>query len=84
VIKRTSLKVAGFPKDMPDHIDINVAELDFHHAYKVGDIKVDGLTFLDTKTSPIAVVVVPRAAKDAAAAAEAEAAATSEAEEKKD
>ncbi len=73
VRKKMSLKVAGFPKDMPDHIDINVSELDFHHAIKVGDLKIPGLTFLDTKSSPIAVVEVSRAAKmideEAAAAA---------------
>ena len=73
VRKKASLKVAGFPKDMPDHIDIDVSELDFHHAIKVGDINIAGLTFMDTKSSPIAVVEVPRAAKmiDEAAAAEA-------------
>src|SRR5690606_31532368 len=35
VPKRTSLKVTGFPKDMPDHIDIDISNLDFHHAIKV-------------------------------------------------
>ena len=37
--KRTILSVLGFPKDMPDHIDVDVSELDFHHAIKVGDMK---------------------------------------------
>ncbi|HYG19120.1 MAG TPA: 50S ribosomal protein L25, partial [Ohtaekwangia sp.] len=44
--KRSTLKVYGYPKDMPDHIDVSVAELDFHHAIKIGDIKVEGLEFL--------------------------------------
>ncbi len=82
VRKKMSLKVAGLPKDMPDHIDINVSELDFHHAFKVGDLKMDGLTFLDTKSSPIAVVEVSRAAKmidDEATAAAAAAPAEGEA-----
>jgi large subunit ribosomal protein L25 len=77
--KRTTLKVYGYPKDMPDHIDVNVVELDFHHAIKVGDMKMEGLEFLDPKQASIAVVEVPRAAKlaaeDAAKAAEAPAAA---------
>jgi len=82
VRKRATLKVYGFPKDMPDHIDVDVTELDFHHAIKVADVKMPGLEFLDPKQSSIAVVEVPRAAKlaaeDAAAAAAkpAEAAAT--------
>ena len=88
VRKKMSLKVAGFPKDMPDHIDIDVSELDFHHAIKVGDVKMKGLTFLDTKSSPIAVVEVSRAAKmieeDDAAAAAAAGAATEEAAKAED
>lgn len=74
VRKRASLKVAGFAKDMPDHIDVHVADLDFHHAVKVGDMKIDGLEFLDPKQSAIASVEVPRAAKIAAEEAAAAAA----------
>ncbi len=72
VRKRTSLKVFGYPKDMPDHIDVDVSTLDFHHAVKVVDMKIENLTFLDPKQAPIVVVEVPRAAKvleEAAAAA---------------
>lgn len=82
VRKRAALKVYGFPKDMPDHIDVDVSTLDFHHAIKVGDMKMDRLDFRDPKHASIAVVEVPRAAKlleetaaAAAAAAPAEGAA---------
>ena len=79
VRKRAALKVYGFPKDMPDHIDVDVSTLDFHHAVKVSDMKMDKLDFLDPKHASIAVVEVPRAAKileeAAAAAAPAEGAA---------
>ncbi len=74
VRKKASLKVMAFPKDMPDHIDVDCSELDFHHAVKVGDIIIDKLVFVDPHQSSIAVVEVPRAAKmaaeDAAKAAE--------------
>jgi len=63
VRKRAALKVYGFPKDMPDHIDVDVSSLDFHHAVKVSDMKMDNLVFLDPKHASIAVVEVPRAAK---------------------
>jgi large subunit ribosomal protein L25 len=76
VRKRAALKVAGFSKDMPDHIDVDVTELDFHHAVKVSDMKMAGLEFLDPKQSAIAAVEVPRAAKLAAEDAAAAAAAT--------
>ena len=66
VRKRATLKVYGYPKDMPDHIDVDVTELDFHHAIKVSDVKMAGLEFLDPKQASIAVVEVPRAAKMAA------------------
>ena len=74
VRKKATLKVMALPKDMPDHIDVDCSELDFHHAVKVGDIKIENLTFVDPHQSSIAVVEVPRAAKmaaeDAAKAAE--------------
>jgi large subunit ribosomal protein L25 len=63
VRKRAALKVAAFPKDMPDHIDVDCSTLDFHHAIKVGDMKMDNLDFLDPKAAAIASVEVPRAAK---------------------
>ncbi|MEO5979854.1 MAG: 50S ribosomal protein L25/general stress protein Ctc [Chryseolinea sp.] len=78
VQKRSSLQVFGFPKDMPDHIDVDVSALDFHHAVKVSDVTFMGLEFTDPKQASIAVVEVPRAAKlaaeEAAAAPAAEAA----------
>lgn len=72
--KRTILTVSGLPKDMPDHIDVDVSELDFHHAIKVGDMKYPGLEFLDPHQSAVAAVEVPRAAKLAAEEAAAKAA----------
>lgn len=78
VRKRAALKVFGFPKDMPDHIDVNVGELDFHHAIKVGDMKMEGIEFLDPKQATIAAVEIPRAAKMAAEDAAAAAAAPAE------
>jgi large subunit ribosomal protein L25 len=78
VQKRSALKVYAFPKDMPDHIDVDVSNLDFHHAIKVGDLKISNLEFVDPKQASVAVVEVPRAAKMAAeeaAAAPAEGAA---------
>jgi large subunit ribosomal protein L25 len=63
VRKRAALKIYGFAKDMPDHIDVDCSALDFHHAVKVGDMKMDNLEFLDPKMAAIASVEVPRSAK---------------------
>jgi len=76
--KKAALKVYAFPKDMPDHIDVDVSELDFHHAVKVADMKMAGLEFMDPKQATIAAVEVPRAAKMAAEEAAAAAAAPAE------
>ncbi len=82
VRKRATLKVSAFPKDMPDHIDVDCSHLDFHRAVKVGDMVMANLEFLDPHQASIAVVEVPRAAKmaaeDAAAAAAAATAAPAE------
>jgi large subunit ribosomal protein L25 len=82
VRKRATLKIAAFPKDMPDHIDVDCSALDFHHAIKVADMSIPNLDFVDPKAASIAVVEVPRAAKmaaeDAAAAAAASTAAPAE------
>ncbi len=63
VRKRATLKIDAFPKDMPDHVDVDCSTLDFHHSVKVGDMKMENLEFLDPKKASIAVVEVPRAAK---------------------
>ncbi len=75
VRKRAALKVYGFAKDMPDHIDVDCSSLDFHHAVKVEDMKMPNLEFLDPKMAAIASVEVPRSAKLAEETAAAAAAA---------
>ena len=57
------MKVLAFGKDMPDHIDVDCSALDFHHAVKVADMKMENLEFMDPKMAAIASVEVPRAAK---------------------
>lgn len=88
VRKKDSLNVMAYPKDMPDHIDVDVSELDFHHAVKVSDVAYPGVEIKEAKASPIAVVEVPRAAKlaeeTATVAAPAEGAAAAPGEVKKE
>jgi len=82
VKKRNTLKVFAFPKDMPDHVDVDCSALDFHHSVKVGDVILENMELLDPKQASIAVVEVPRSAKladETAAAAPAAAAPAAEA-----
>jgi large subunit ribosomal protein L25 len=61
--KKATLKVQGLPQDMPDHIDVDVTNLDFHNAVKVRDMNIAGLQFMDPQAAAIAAVEVSRAAK---------------------
>lgn len=77
VRKRRTLRVKALPKNMPEYIEADISELDFHKALKVEEIKEDNFEILDTKIASIAVIEIPRALiieeEEAAAAAEAEA-----------
>ncbi len=66
---------------MPEFIEVDINELDFHRAIKVAEVKEENFDILDTKIASIAVVEIPRSLKAAQAeeAAAAEAAAEAEA-----
>jgi large subunit ribosomal protein L25 len=75
--KLKTLKVKGLVEKMPDTIDIAIDSLEIGGSVRVGDIKIDGLTFLDAHNVTVVSVQVTRAvAADAAAAAPAAAAKT--------
>ncbi|MDH5474886.1 MAG: 50S ribosomal protein L25/general stress protein Ctc [Cyclobacteriaceae bacterium] len=59
--KRRSLQILALPKNMPEHIDVDLATLDFGHAIKVSEVVAENFEILDTKQASIAVVEVPRA-----------------------
>ena len=61
VKKRRLLSVLALPKNMPEHIDVDMGELDFGRAIKVKEVKTEGFEILDTPQASIAVVEVPRA-----------------------
>lgn len=60
-----TLKAKGFPKDFPDEIVIDVTNLNLNESVRVEDIKVKGIEILNTKSVPVATVVVTRAARAA-------------------
>ncbi|MEM6525023.1 MAG: 50S ribosomal protein L25/general stress protein Ctc [Bacteroidota bacterium] len=59
--KRRHLKVMSLPKDMPEYIAVDLSELDFGRAIKVGEIEVSNFEILDTSIASVAVVEIPRA-----------------------
>jgi large subunit ribosomal protein L25 len=59
--KRRYLTLKAVPKNMPDHISVDLSGLDFGKAIKVSDIKATNVDILDPKQASIAVVEMPRA-----------------------
>ena len=59
--KRRHLKVMALPKNMPEYIAVDLGELDFGRAIKVGEIETNNYEILDTAIASVAVVEVPRA-----------------------
>lgn len=59
--KRRTLSIKALPKNMPEHIDLDITPLDFGKAIKVKDVSTDNFEILDTPQASIAVVEIPRA-----------------------
>jgi large subunit ribosomal protein L25 len=59
------LKVKALAENIPDFITINVTKLGIGQSVKVGDLKVDNLEFLDSKSNVVVAIITSRAAKSA-------------------
>ena len=68
------LKVSCLPKFIPEHIEINIAELGINTSVHVSDLKIENVTILELSTKVIVAVVPPTVLKELTPA-EAEAAA---------
>lgn len=58
------LKVRGLVNDMPDDIEINVEKLRIGHSVRVGDLNINGITFLDDPKLEVCGVKTKRGAVD--------------------
>lgn len=72
MFKRRSLRLKALPKDMPEHIEVDVSSLDFGRAIKVSDVKAENFTILDNPANSIAVIEIPRALRGRTAEEEGE------------
>jgi large subunit ribosomal protein L25 len=59
--KRRKLRVKALPKNMPEHITVDISTLDFHKAIKVGEVEAEGFEITDPKQASVAVIEIPRA-----------------------
>ena len=53
ISKMRKLKIRALPKDLPDHIHIDISGLDIGDSVKVMDLKMENISFLDPPNSVI-------------------------------
>jgi large subunit ribosomal protein L25 len=61
-IKKRNLKVKGLPKDLPEHLTIDITNLKIHEGIKVGDLLFDKIELLDPKKSMVLTIATSRVA----------------------
>ena len=62
------LRVFGFPKDLPEQIDVNITDLGLGKSRLVNELSFDKFVIIEPKSTVIATVKLTRAARGAAAA----------------
>jgi large subunit ribosomal protein L25 len=81
-LKRRGLRVKGYPKDLPDYLEIDITNLDIGQSIKIGDLSYKNLEILDPSRPMVVAIVSSRLiAKGMKAAIEAEEAAAAAAAE---
>ncbi len=63
------LKISCLPKNLPDHLEINVENLEINRSIHVKDITIPDVKILESETSTIVAVIPPVVVKEAEAAA---------------
>jgi large subunit ribosomal protein L25 len=59
------LRVKALAKDLPDTISIDITNLGLGDSFKVGQLKLDNIEFLNSKSVPVVSIVITRAARAA-------------------
>ena len=61
-IVRRNVKVQGLPEDMPSFIELDISDLAIGKSFKIGDLKIPGVTFLADDSQIIVAVRMKRGA----------------------
>jgi len=61
-VKRRTLKIKGFHKDFPEHLTIDISNLEIGQSLKIGDLNYDDLQIIDNKRAMIVAVATSRLA----------------------
>ena len=67
MFKRRSLRIEALPKNMPEHLELDVSSLDFGKSAKVEDVQTGDFKVSEDPALSIAVIEVPRALRGASA-----------------
>ena len=59
-INRRSLRVKGLTRDFPEHLDIDISNLEIGQSLKIGDLSYDNLLIMENKKSMIVAVATSR------------------------
>lgn len=68
--KLKRLKVMALPKDLPDQIMVDISNLEVGKTVKVGEIKAEGYTIINSKSIPVCSVDITRSMKQESASEE--------------
>ncbi len=72
-LKRRGLRVKGYPKDLPDYLEIDITNLEIGQSMKIGELSFENLEILDPPRPMVVAIVSSRLiAKGMKAAIEAE------------
>ena len=61
ISKLRKVQIKAVSANIPDYIDVDISNLDLGKSIKVGDLKSENYTLLNSPNTPIATVEVPRA-----------------------
>lgn len=64
-VKLRSLKVKALPANLPDYVEVDIADLELGKSIKVAKVKAENYEILTNSNAPIATVTIPRALKSA-------------------
>jgi large subunit ribosomal protein L25 len=61
VSKLRKLAIRATPANIPDHITVDISNLDLGKSIKAGEVQSDNFTILSNPNTPLATVEIPRA-----------------------
>jgi len=61
-IRKRALKIKGLPKDLPEHIPVDITDLKIHDNVKVGDLSMNNIEFLDINKEVVVTIATSRVA----------------------